>query len=61
MLCEPGAVEPVEKYDLRAADFLRLAAGLEWCGKTPLNEVFLTADRRLQDAAVLTGFDAMLV
>jgi predicted nucleic acid-binding protein len=55
------AVGLVEKYDLRAADSLQLAAGLEWCGKTPLNRLFLTGDRRLQDAALLTGFDAMLV
>jgi predicted nucleic acid-binding protein len=55
------AVGLVEKYDLRAADSLQLAAGLEWCGKTPLNRLFLTGDRKLQDAALLTGFDAMLV
>jgi predicted nucleic acid-binding protein len=55
------AIGLVEKYDLRAADSLQLAAGLEWCGNTPLNKLFLTSDRRLQDAALLTGFNAMLV
>jgi predicted nucleic acid-binding protein len=55
------AVELVEKYDLRAADSLQLAAGLQWCGQVPLHRLFLTGDRRLQDAALLSGFDAMLI
>jgi predicted nucleic acid-binding protein len=55
------AIGLVEKYDLRAADSLQLAAALEWCGYSPSNRLFLTADRKLQDAALLAGFDAKLV
>jgi len=48
----------VERYDLRAADALQLSAGLEWCGEDPRGRVFLTADKKLRDAALLCGFDA---
>jgi predicted nucleic acid-binding protein len=51
------AIELVEHYDLRAADALQLAAALEWCDAAPSGRKFLTADKRLRDAAVLTGFD----
>lgn len=47
----------VERYDLRAADSLQLAAALEWCEDTPHGRVFLTADQRLREAALLNGFD----
>jgi len=52
------ATQLVERYDLRAADSLQLAATLEWCEYSPNNRVFLTADQKLRDAALLTGFDA---
>ena len=52
------AVQLVEHYDLRAADSLQLAAALEWCEDVPQGRVFLTADERLRQAAVLSGFDA---
>jgi predicted nucleic acid-binding protein len=48
----------VQIYDLRAADAFQLAAALEWCKDTPGGEVFLTADERLLQAALLAGFDA---
>ena len=48
----------VDRYDLRAADSLQLAAALEWCENAPQGRVFLTADQRLRDAALLSGFDA---
>jgi predicted nucleic acid-binding protein len=48
----------VDRYDLRAADALQLAAALEWCQDNPQGRVFLTADQKLREAAVLTGFDA---
>ena len=51
------AIEIVERYDLRAADALQLAAALEWCDGVPRGHKFLTVDRRLQDAAILYGFD----
>jgi predicted nucleic acid-binding protein len=52
------AVQLVERYALRAADSLQLAAALEWCEDVPQGRVFLTADERLRQAALLSGFDA---
>jgi hypothetical protein len=43
---------------LRTADSFQLAAALEWCDDAPQARVFLTADQKLREAAVLTGFDA---
>jgi len=51
------AVQIVSRYDLRAADSLQLAAALDWCEDVPGGRVFLTADKRLRDAALLSGFD----
>lgn len=52
------AMQLVERYDLRAADSFQLAAALEWCEDDPQGRVFLTTDRKLRDAALLSGFDA---
>ncbi len=52
------ATELVDRYDLRAADALQLAAALAWCEDVPQGRVFLTADQKLQEAALLSGFDA---
>ncbi len=52
-----NAVQLVERYDLRAADALQLAAALAWCEDVPQGRVFLTADQRLREAAALHGFD----
>lgn len=52
------AMRLVDRYDLRAADALQLAATLEWCEHAPQDRVFLTADQKLRDAALLNGFDA---
>ena len=46
----------LERYPLRAADALQLAAALEWCEGEPKGMVFLTFDRRLREAAALDGF-----
>jgi predicted nucleic acid-binding protein len=51
------AAQLVDRYDLRAADSLQLAAALQWCEDVPQGRVFLTADRKLKEAALLTGFD----
>jgi predicted nucleic acid-binding protein len=53
------AVQLVERYDLRAGDSLQLAAALSWCEDVPQGRVFLTADQKLREAALLSGFDAM--
>ncbi len=55
------AIRLVDRYDLRAADSLQLAAALEWCGDVPQGHVFLAADRRLREAALLSGFDAQQI
>ena len=52
------AAQLVDRYDLRAADAFQLAAALEWCEDAPQGRVFLTADRRLREAARSSGFDA---
>ena len=44
-------------YDLRAADALQLAAALEWSAGIPHGKKFLATDRKLQEAAMLTGFE----
>ena len=52
------ATQLVDRYDLRPADAFQLAAALEWCEDAPQGRVFLTADRRLREAALLNSFDA---
>ncbi|MGA2457754.1 MAG: hypothetical protein ABSF85_09310 [Terriglobales bacterium] len=52
------AMQLVDRYDLRAADALQLAAALVWCEDLPQGRMFLTADKKLQQAAMLSGFDA---
>jgi predicted nucleic acid-binding protein len=52
------ATELVDRYELRAADALQLAAALGWCENAPQGRVFLTADQKLREAASLSGFNA---
>jgi len=52
------AIELVDRYDLRVADSLQLAAALGWCEDAPHGRVFLTADEKLRQAALLAGFAA---
>ncbi|SRR6266404_9451976 len=52
------ATRLVDRYDLKAADAVQLAAALDWCDKVPRGEIFLAADQKLREAAVLSGFDA---
>jgi uncharacterized protein len=52
------SMQLVDRYDLRAADSFQLAASLEWCDYTPQGQIFLAADQKLRDAALLSGFDA---
>jgi predicted nucleic acid-binding protein len=56
-----NATQLVDRYDLQAADAMQLAAALYWCEDFPRGEIFLTADQKLREAAVLTGFDAKLI
>ena len=52
------AAQLVDRFDLRAADSLQLAAALVWCQDVPQGRVFLTTDQKLREAALLCGFDA---
>jgi len=52
-----NAMVLIERYDLRAADSLQLAAALEWCEGSPQDQSFVSADRRLAESALLAGFD----
>jgi hypothetical protein len=51
----------VDRYDLRAADALQLAAALNWCEDAPQGRVFLAVDQKLREAAVLSGFDGKVI
>jgi len=55
------AAQIVDGYDLKAADAMQLAAALDWCESAPRGEIFLTADQRLREAAVLSGFDGKII
>jgi predicted nucleic acid-binding protein len=52
------SIQIVNRYDLRAADALQLAAALEWCEGAARGRTLISADSRLRDAALLAGFDA---
>jgi predicted nucleic acid-binding protein len=51
-----SAAQILENYALRAADAFQLAAALEWCEGQSSGIVFLTADKRLAEAAERSGF-----
>ena len=53
------AAESLDNYVLRAADALQLAASLIWCQKRPPRRFFITADRRLAQAATSAGFSVL--
>jgi len=53
------AIESLDKYVLRAADALQLAASLMWCQKRPSRRCFITADHRLAQAATSAGFSVL--
>jgi len=53
------AIESLEKYALRAADGLQLAASLIWCEQHPSRRSFICGDRRLAEAADAAGFSVL--
>jgi predicted nucleic acid-binding protein len=55
------ATRLVDRYDLKAADATQLAAALDWCENAPRGEIFLTADQKLRETAVLSGFDGKAI
>jgi predicted nucleic acid-binding protein len=50
------AAESLEKYSLRAADAMQLAAALIWCQQRPARRSFFCGDRQLAEAAGTAGF-----
>ena len=53
------AIRSLDKYELRAADGLQLAASLVWCGERPARRNFICADQRLAQAAKSAGFSVV--
>ena len=55
---QSAALSLVERFDLRAADALQLAAALEWCEGNPSGRTVLAADQKLREAALMLGFNS---
>ena len=53
------AMQLLDKYSLRAADSLQLAASLVWCAERPSKRTFICADQRLAKAASAAGFSVI--
>ena len=49
----------VDRFPLKAADALQLAAALAWCLNLPKGRVFISGDRQLLDAAKQLGFQTL--
>jgi len=49
----------VDRFPLKAADALQLAAALAWCLNRPKGRVFISGDRQLLDAAKQLGFQTL--
>jgi predicted nucleic acid-binding protein len=49
----------LDRYDLRAADALQLAAAYTWAFNRPFNRPFISGDKRLLHAAQQAGFHAI--
>jgi len=49
----------VDRFPVKAADALQLAAALTWCIGRPKGRVFIARDRQLLDAARELGFHAV--
>ncbi|MGH9741606.1 MAG: type II toxin-antitoxin system VapC family toxin, partial [Candidatus Acidiferrum sp.] len=50
------AGELLDRYALRSADSLQLAAALTWCREHPSKRIFVCGDKRLCEAAESAGF-----
>ena len=49
----------LDRFPLKAADALQLAAALAWCRERPAKRTFISGDKQLLDAAQQLGFDAI--
>jgi len=55
------AMQSLDKYSLRAADSVQLAASLTWCEQRPSRRSFICGDQRLAKAAESAGFSVLRV
>lgn len=53
------AEDLLDRYPLSAADALQLAAGYVWSDRHPFDRCFISADKRLLNAAAAIGFHAL--
>ncbi len=53
------ATQSLDKFALRAADSLQLAASLIWCEQRPSRRSFICGDHRLAEAASSAGFSVL--
>ena len=53
------ATQVLDKYSLRAADSLQLAASLVWCDHRTSRKTFVCGDERLALAAAAAGFSVL--
>jgi predicted nucleic acid-binding protein len=53
------ATQSLDKYSLRAADSLQLAASLVWCEQHTSRRTFICAESRLIEAAKAVGFSVL--
>ena len=51
----------LDRYEIRAADALQLAAALVWCNERPKNRAFLCRDVRLREVARKEGFTPIVI
>ncbi len=49
----------LDRFPLRSADALQLAAALAWCSSHPQGRAFISGDTQLLDAARQLGFQAI--
>ncbi len=54
-----AAIGLMDRYSLRAADSLQLAASLIWCGHRSSRRSFVCGDRRLSEVAGSVGFSVL--
>jgi|HubBroStandDraft_1064217.scaffolds.fasta_scaffold467117_1 predicted nucleic acid-binding protein len=53
------AEQLLDRFPLKAADALQLAAALAWCSGKPRARAFISGDTQLLDAAQQLGFQAL--
>ena len=51
----------LDRYELRAADSLQLAAAYVWSLQRPKGRLFISGDKKLSEAARLLGFQVIAV